>query len=149
VRVTREVRVAAPPAALWAILWDVPRMVGCVPNCVGAREVEPERRYVARMSQRVGPISLKMNLDVEIVEADAPRRIALRARGRDAMIGAEIALRVTLECAEADGGSALRIDADGQVLGKLGGLAHGVVQRKAEEAVDQFAARLSAAAAAA
>ena len=137
---------AASPDALWAILWDVPRMVRCVPNCVDAREVEAARRYVARMSQRVGPISLKMNLDVEIVEADAPRRIALRARGRDAMIGAELVLRVALECAEADGGTALRIDADGQVLGKLGGLGHGVIQRKAEEAVDQFAARLAAAA---
>ena len=27
----RDVAVAAPLAALWAVLWDVPRMVACVP----------------------------------------------------------------------------------------------------------------------
>jgi carbon monoxide dehydrogenase subunit G len=53
---------------------------------------------------------------------------------------------VTLECEASDAGTALRIDADGQVLGRLGGLGHGVIQRKAEEAVDEFAARIRAAA---
>jgi carbon monoxide dehydrogenase subunit G len=145
-RVTREVTVAVPPHALWTLLWDVPRMVGCVPGCVEAREVEAGRRYAARMSQKVGPISLSLPLDVEIVEAEPPRRIALRARGRDPVIGTEISMRVTLECEARDPGTALRIEADGQVLGRLGGLGHGIIQRKAEEAVDDFAARLGAAA---
>ena len=142
-RVVREVALAAPLSALWAVLWDVPRMVGCVPGCVEAREVEPQRRYAARMSQRVGPISLSLPLDVEIVEAEPLRRIALRARGRDPVVGAEIALRVTLDCAAREAGAVLRIEADGQVLGKLGALGHGVIQRKAEEAVDEFGARLA------
>jgi carbon monoxide dehydrogenase subunit G len=143
VRVVREVAVAATPAAVWTFLWDVPRVVGCVPGCVEARELEPERRYAARMRQRVGPISLDVPLDVEIVEAEAPRRLVLRATGRDRLVGAEIVMRVTLDCAPRADGAALRIEADGQVLGKLGSLGHGVIQRKAEEAVDEFAARAS------
>src|SRR5262249_29634881 len=122
-----------------------PRMVGCVPGCVEAREVEPARRYAARMTQKVGPIRLTIPLDVEIVEAEAPRRIRLRARGRDPVVGAEISMRVDLDCEAGGAGSVLRIDADGQVLGKLGGLGHGVIQRKAEEAVDEFAARVAGA----
>jgi carbon monoxide dehydrogenase subunit G len=145
-RVTRDVTIAAAPQALWTLLWDVPRMVGCVPGCVEAREVEAGRRYAARMSQKVGPISLSLPLDVEIVEAEPLRRIALRARGRDPLIGTEIAMRVTLACEARDAGTALHIDAEGQVLGRLGGLGHGVIQRKAEEAVDEFAARIRAAA---
>lgn len=140
-RVVREVVVAAPPAALWTFLWDVPRVVGCIPGCAEAREVEPQRRYAARMRQRVGPISLDVPLDVEIVEAEAPRRLVLRAAGRDRRVGAEIVMRVVLECAGREGGAVLRIEADGQVLGPLGSLGHGVIQRKAEEAVDEFAAR--------
>ena len=146
-RVVREVAVAAGPDALWALLWDVPRMVGCVPGCVDARAVEAGRRYAARMSQRVGPISLSVPLDVEIVEAEPPRRIALRARGRDPRVGAEVVLRVVLACEPTEAGSALRVEADGQVLGALGALGHGVIQRRAEEAVDEFAARLARAAA--
>lgn len=141
-KVVREVAVAAPPAALWDVLWDVPRMVGCVPGCVEAREVEPRRRYAARMSQRVGPISLSLPLDVEIVAVDPPRRITLRARGRDPVVGAEVIMQVSVDCAPSAGGSALRVEAEGQVLGRLGALGHGAIQRKAEEAVDEFAARI-------
>jgi carbon monoxide dehydrogenase subunit G len=143
VKVVREVAVPAPVSALWAVLWDVPRMVACVPGCVEARETEPRRRYAARMSQRVGPISLTVPLEVEIVEAEPSRRVALRARGRDPVVGAEISMRVDLRCEPRDGGSALHIEADGQVLGKLGALGHGVIQRKAEDTVDEFAARLA------
>ena len=142
-RVVRDVAVAAPVAALWAMLWDVPRMVACVPGCVDARETEPGRRYAARMSQRVGPISLTVPLDVEIIEAEPSQRVALRARGRDPMVGAEISMRVDLRCEERPDGSALHIEAEGQVLGKLGALGHGVIQRKAEDTVDEFAARLA------
>ncbi len=140
-RVVREVAMAASPAAVWTFLWDVPRVVSCVPGCVEAREVEAQRRYAARMKQRVGPISLDVPLDVEIVEAAAPRRLVLRATGRDRLVGAEIVMRVTLDCAPGPEGAALRIEADGQVLGKLGALGHGVIQRKGEEAIDEFAAR--------
>lgn len=142
-RVVREIAVAAPVADLWAVLWDVPRMAACVPGCAEAREVEPRRRYAALMSQRVGPIRLSVPLDVEIVEAEPSRRIVLRARGRDPVVGAEIAVRLDLSCEPRAAGSALRVEADGQVLGKLGALGHGVIQRKAEELVDEFAARLA------
>ena len=141
-RVTRELPILAPPAALWELLWDVRRIVECVPGCVEAREIEPHRRYAARMTQKVGPISLSVPLDVEVVEADPCRRLALSAKGRDPAIGAEIAMRVTLDIEARGEESLLRIDAEGRILGKLGALGHGVIQRKAEEAVDEFSARL-------
>lgn len=142
-RVVREIAVPVPVADLWAVLWDVPRMATCVPGCVEAREVEARRRYAARMSQRVGPIGLSVPLDVEIVEVEPSRRIALRARGRDPVIGAEIAMRLDLSCEPRGAGCALRVEVDGQVLGRLGALGHGAIQRKAEELVDEFAARLA------
>lgn len=145
-RVTRELAVAVSPGALWALLWDVPRMVACVPGCVEAREVEAHRRYAARLKQKVGPISLSVPLDVEVTEVEPERRLALQARGRDPLIGAEIAMRVTLDIDARDGECVLRIDAEGRVLGKLGALGHGAIQRKVEEAVDEFGVRLRAAA---
>ena len=144
--VTRELALGVAPAALWALLWDVPRIVACVPGCVEAKEVEAHRRYAARMKQKVGPISFSAALDVEVTEAEPARRLALTARGRDPIIGAEIAMRVTLDIEARGDASLLRIDADGRVLGKLGALGHGTIQRKAEESVDEFAARLREAA---
>jgi uncharacterized protein len=141
-QVTREVEVAAAPGALWELLWDVPRMVQCVPGCVEAVEIEPHHRYTARMTQKVGPISFSAPLQVEVVEADPPRHLALHAKGRDPAVGAEIVMRVRLDIADRDQESLLRIDAEGRMLGKLGALGHGVIQRKAEEAVEEFGARL-------
>ena len=145
--VCRALPVALPPAALWKLLWDVPRIVGCVPGCVEAREIEPHRRYAAQMSQKVGPISLSVPLDVTVIEAEPDRRLALQARGRDPVIGAEISMQVTLGIEAQGEASVLHVAAEGRVLGKLGALGHGVIQRKAEEAVDEFGARLQRAAA--
>jgi len=53
-------------------------------------------------------------------------------------------MRVGLEIDAHADASVLRIEAEGRVLGKLGALGHGTIQRKAEESVDEFAARLRA-----
>jgi len=145
--VRRALPVALPPAALWKLLWDVPRIVGCVPGCVEAREIEPHRRYAAHMRQKVGPISLSVPLDVSVTDVEPDRRLALQARGRDPVIGAEISMQVTLRIEAQGEVSLLHVEAEGRVLGKLGALGHGVIQRKAEEAMDEFGARLQRAAA--
>jgi uncharacterized protein len=140
-RVAREVVMAAPTELVWQLLWDVPRMVACVPGCVEALEVEPRRRYQARMSQRVGPIALSVPLDIRVIE-EASGRLALEARGRDGLLAAEVHMSVRLAVEAAEAGSRLAVEAEGRVLGKLGALGAGVIQRRAEEMVDEFIARL-------
>jgi hypothetical protein len=140
-RVAREVALAVPAERVWQALWDVPRMVACVPGCVDAREVEPRRRYQARMSQRVGPIALSVPLDIRVTE-EAPGRLTLEARGRDDVVAAEVQMSVRLAVEAAETGSRLTVEAEGRVLGKLGALGAGVIQRRAEELVDEFTARL-------
>ena len=140
-RLTREVALAAPTERVWQALWDVPRMVACVPGCVEAREVEPRRRYQARMSQKVGPIALSVPLDIRVIE-EAPGRLLLEARGRDGLMAAEVQMSVRLAVESAESGSRLLVEAEGKVLGKLGALGASVIQRRAEELVDEFTARL-------
>lgn len=145
-RIAHEAALAVTPERLWALLWDVPRMVACVPGCEEAQEVEGRRRYRARMRQKVGLVTLAVTLDVTVTAAEAPRRLAVEARGRDPVLGAEIDVAVRLEIAPRDGHSVLRVDGEGRVLGKLGALGQGVIQRKADEAVAEFTARLGRAA---
>jgi carbon monoxide dehydrogenase subunit G len=140
--VTRDLDVAVPPDKLWVTLWDVARMVTCLPGCTEAREVEPHRRYAAKMTQRMGPITLSVPLDVTISNVVAPSSLALEAKGRDPILGANVAMTVTLDVTERAGGSRLHVEADGKILGKLGALGHGMIQRKGEELIDEFGARL-------
>jgi uncharacterized protein len=141
-RVVRELDVGVAPDDLWTTLWNVPQMVRCLPGCAEAREVEPHRRYAALMSQRVGPISLSVPLDVIVSDVVAPTSLALEAKGRDPLLGANVAMSVTLGVTPREAGSRIRIEAEGKVLGKLGALGHGMIQRKAEEVIDEFCARL-------
>jgi carbon monoxide dehydrogenase subunit G len=140
--VTRDLDVGVPPDKLWVTLWDVARMVTCLPGCTEAREVEPHRRYAAKMTQRMGPITLSVPLDVTISNVVAPSSLALEARGRDPILGANVAMTVTLDVTERAGGSRIHVEADGKILGKLGALGHGMIQRKGEELIDEFGARL-------
>jgi carbon monoxide dehydrogenase subunit G len=144
-RVTREVGIIAPASALWDLLWDIRRIVECLPGCVDAREVEPHQRYAARMEQKVGPIRLSVPLDVKVVEVVAPHHLVLDAKGRDPVIGADVVARVVLDVESRGEESLLRIEAEGRILGRLGALGHGVIQRKAEETIDEFATRLQTA----
>lgn len=145
-RATREITIRTAPTVLWALLWDVPRMVDCVPGCVEAKETEPHRRYTARMTQKIGLVSLTVPLDVDIMAAEPPRRLMLQAKGRDPLVGAEVTMRVTLDIDEREGESVLRIDVQGRVLGKLGALGQGVIERKAEATLEEFGVRLRKAA---
>src|SRR4029450_12622961 len=103
-RVERDLDVTAPPERLWAVLWDVPRMVACLPGCTEAREVEPQKRYEAHMSQRVGPISLSVPMQVTIVDVVPPGSLALEAKGRDGSLGASVAMSVRLGVGPRGGG---------------------------------------------
>lgn len=141
-RVERELDLAVPPERLWLTLWNVPEMVTCLPGCSEAREVEPHRRYAARMAQKVGPISLTVPMEVTITAVTPPTSLALDARGRDGALGAAVSMSVTLAVTPHAGGSRMRIEAEGRILGKLGALGHGVIQRRAEELIDEFGARL-------
>ena len=141
-RLAREVALAAPTERVWQALWDVPRMVTCLPGCTEAREVEPHRRYEARLAQKVGPISLSVPLQVTISNVVAPRSLSLEAKGRDGALGAAVSMSVNLAVTPREAGSRVRIEAEGKILGKLGALGHGVIQRRAEELIDEFGARL-------
>ncbi|HKX17965.1 MAG TPA: SRPBCC domain-containing protein [bacterium] len=141
-RFEKKIAVARSPDAVWQFLWDVERVARCLPGCREARTVVPHERYAAVVGERIGPFSVTFPLEIQILEVDEGRRLRAQAAGRDSAMGSS--LRVTLDLAvEPRGdGSVLHIVSDAAVLGRLGTLGQGMIQRKADQIMEQFAAAI-------
>ncbi|MCL6641329.1 MAG: SRPBCC family protein [Candidatus Rokubacteria bacterium] len=139
---TREIPTAASPEGVWALLWDVERLARCIPGCQSARAVEPPVRYEATVAERVGPFKVTFPLDIEVLEAQAPKRLRAKATGRDASVGSSLQLQLDLAIEPAGDRTVLRLRAEVSVLGKLAALGGGMIRRKADEIMDRFAQAL-------
>src|SRR5690348_5901066 len=87
------------PDDVWRVLWDVERMVACVPGCTGAATIEEGRRYEATVVEKVGPFKVVVPLQIEVLSAQPGRALRLHATGKDTKVGTEVSfeLSVTLE----------------------------------------------------
>jgi len=144
-RFDTQVTVQVPRQSVWDFLWDVPRLTACVPGCEEVQEIVPHTRYQAVVRDKVGPFTLRVPLAVEVLEATAPVRLRARAQGRDAAVQSLVKVELTLVLVETSAQTTLQVGADVTVLGKLGTLGHGVIVRRGEAIVTQFASALQAA----
>jgi carbon monoxide dehydrogenase subunit G len=141
-RFTKEIEIARSPEQVWGFLWDVERVARCLPGCREARTIVPHERYAAVVGERVGPFTVKFPLEIQVLEVEEQRRLRAQAAGRDPAMGSS--LRVTLDLAlePRDGGCVVRLASEAAVLGKLGTLGQGIIQRKANQVMEQFAAAI-------
>jgi uncharacterized protein len=142
-RFEKQVTVKAPRQVVWDLLWDIARLTLCVPGCQSAEMIAPYARYRAIIQEKVGPFRLTVPLDIDIAEHNAPQRLIARASGRDRLLQSHVKVELALTLLEVDPQStALQVETDVAVLGKLGTLGHSVIIRKGEDIVDQFATAL-------
>src|SRR5262245_47647647 len=100
--------VNASPETVWSFLLDPKRLAPCIPGCEDL-EVVDDRTYRLRLTVKVGFLSTRQDVRMEIVETDPPRRLVSEGRGEDSRLGSRIELRNTLELAPAaDGATTVR-----------------------------------------
>ena len=143
-KVEREILIGAPREAVWAFLWDVPRLAACIPGARDVRAVEEKKRYTALVGDKVGPFKVEFPLEIEVLEAQAPEHLRARAGGRDGKVDGLVRVQLDLALADAGEGTSLRLAADISVLGKLGTLGHSVIVRKGNDIVARFASAVQA-----
>ena len=138
-RFAKDIAVAVPPEKVWAFLWDVERVARCLPGCREVRTVVPHERYEAVVGERVGPFKVQFPLEIQVLEADEPRRLRAQATGRDTAVASALKVMLDLQLEKTDTGSRLTIVTEASILGKLAALGHSVVQHKADGIMTQFA----------
>lgn len=129
---------------VWRALWDVQRLVACVPGCTGAVAVEEGRRYQATIVEKVGPFKVEIPLDIEVLAVDIERSISLRATGKDSRIGTEVAFVLAVELEPLGQRTQFRMTVDATVVGRLVSLGLAVIKLKGDQQMGRFAQALQA-----
>lgn len=135
----KEVEIAAPREKVWKFIWDVDRFIACVPGCREAKTLEEGKRYAATMVEKVGPFKVEFPTTIEVLEREELTRIKAQAAGADNKIGSRMKVDLDVTLREESGKTYLGFTAGVDILGKLAALGHGIIKRKADQVLDEFA----------
>ena len=138
-RFDKEVEISVPREKVWQFIWDVDQFIACVPSCKEAKTVEEGRFYSATMVEKVGPFKVEFPTTIEVLEKEDLKRIKAQASGADNKIGSRMKIELDVNLRERDDKTVLGFVANVDILGKLAALGHGIIKRKADQVLDEFA----------
>jgi len=136
--------VAAPPERVWSFLTDPARMMPCVPGCESIETVDPTH-YRAAVRVALGPIKTRFNVEIEIVEQEAPHRIVSKTRGEEGSKASLIAADNLLRLVPRDDGTEIHYSSEASLTGRLGKFGFGMLKKQADRLGKEFAERVRAA----
>lgn len=135
----KDIEILASREKVWKFIWDVDQFISCMPGCREAKIVEEGKRYTATMVEKVGPFKVEFPTTIEILEKEELTRIKAQASGADNKIGSRIKIDLDVSLKGEGGKTSLSFVAGVDILGKLAALGHGIIKRKADQALDEFA----------
>lgn len=135
----KQVEIQAPREKVWNFIWDVDQFIACVPGCKEAKTLEEGKRYSATMVEKVGPFKVEFPTTIEVLEREELSRIKAQASGADNKIGSRMKLDLEVKLREEENKTVLQFIAGVDILGKLAALGHGIIKRKADQVLDEFA----------
>ncbi len=146
IAIQERFEIAAPPERVWEYLIDAARVVRCLPGAE-LLETAADGSFVGRVKVKVGPVVAAYRGKARFVELDpAARRARLTGEGQEAS-GAGSARMVMTSAIAAlpGGGSAVQVDVDVDVVGKLAQFGRGMIEEVSRQLFKQFAACVRAA----
>lgn len=135
---SKDMRIAAPAAAVWAALLDVQRVASWLSIVSDVREVERLRRYTAVLEDRVGPFALRADLTVGVEPDDAARRLKVTAAGEDRQVASRISAALDVSVAEEGTATLLAVRGRYEIAGRMATLGAGAIRKKGEKVLDEF-----------
>jgi uncharacterized protein len=143
-KITGQVRVKAPRAAVFDALRDARFFASCVEGVRDLSEIAPDR-YEAVLETKVAYMSFRFKVTVELTRAEPPREIEAKVEGTPLGIVGRLTATALTTLSEAGEETHIDYTVDSNLTGKLGSLGQPVLRSKAKEMERQFAARLQAA----
>jgi carbon monoxide dehydrogenase subunit G len=140
----QKVIIPAAPERVWDFVMDVPSVAECVPG-VESMEQLSDDEFVGALKVRVGPITVRLEGKVTVVERNAETKSAqLNAEAVDRRIKGAVNAKSTMQLhALDDGTTELAVHTDASILGKLGEFGQAIMRRKADQIMKEFADNMS------
>ncbi|TNF65408.1 MAG: hypothetical protein EP307_00100 [Rhodobacteraceae bacterium] len=135
--------VAAPRLRVWEAVHDPALLALCVPGCEEAAQIG-ETSYRAVVKVKIGPVSARFTLVVDIVEEEAPERLRIKAQGEEGSRASMLTAESELVLSDAgDGGTRVAWASDVNLSGRLGKYGLGLMKKKAESLSADFVTAFS------
>ncbi len=140
-KLAEELALNAPIDEVWRLLRDTPRLTGLLPgveNVESLNEAAVEG-YAARVSEKIGPFKLTMNLEVRVIETVETSVLKAAIKGADSMGLNRVTGSMQIALNPATSGTQMRFEASIEVLGKLATLGAVPIRRRTTQAFAEFA----------
>ncbi|MDA8393841.1 MAG: SRPBCC family protein [Candidatus Dormibacteraeota bacterium] len=128
------------PDLLVPLLEDLERIAPCLPGASIQERVD-ERTYKGRVTVKVGPVTVKYDGVMTVLEVDrAARRLVMRGEGRDPQGAGTASATITMTVIEdGAGGSLGSIESEVAITGRVAQFGRGLMQDVADRLLSQFA----------
>jgi carbon monoxide dehydrogenase subunit G len=130
---------------LWDYLIVIPNVAGCLPGVQEIETVKDGEKYTGVVTQKIGPVSLKLKgkLTIEFMDVDRYAG-AMKVEAADQRISGLIQGTIGLKLEElAAAETKLTVSTNLMLLGKIGEFGQPIIQKKAALVIQQFAENLA------
>jgi len=140
-KLTEELPLSAPIDEVWKLLRDTPRLTGLLPGVENVATLNEEgvEAYAARVSEKVGPFKVTMNIEVRITETKEPPLLIAAIKGADAIGLNRVTGSMQVALGPISSGTLMNFEASIEILGKLATLGAVPIRRRTTQAFAEFA----------
>jgi carbon monoxide dehydrogenase subunit G len=140
-KLAEELPLSASVEEVWKLLRDTPRLTGLLPCVESVAPLNEEGReaYAAKVSERIGPFKITMNLDVCITETVEPSLLKATIKGADPMGLNRMTGSMQVGLSPALSGTQMHFEASIEILGKLATLGAVPIRRRTTQVFAEFA----------
>jgi carbon monoxide dehydrogenase subunit G len=131
--------------SVWAFLWDVPRVVRCMPQVSEFSVVEPDRVFAAIVADRVGLFVVRVPVRIQISAVEPLHRIEASVNGRDHRDQANVRGLIEARIEASDAAQTdLTLSVHLEVIGKLATVGAIPIRHRMVDLFDKFGRNVQA-----
>jgi carbon monoxide dehydrogenase subunit G len=143
---SEDLLIPAPQEEVWKLLRDTPRFTALLPGVESVTPLNEEgaEAYAARVTEKVGPFKITLNVEVRLAETQEPSLLKAGVKGGDSMGMNRVTGTLQASLAPADTGTQMHFEAAIEILGKMATLGAVPIRRRTTESFTLFAKNIQA-----